>query len=79
MAGRYNQAGTVLEEVRPYKLAGRLQLFTQLLNEEETSSSEENTSKGREESTTVDFAIFRGEYQQGKRGVNYCGLCQAKQ
>jgi hypothetical protein len=39
----------VQEEVLPYKLAGRLQLFIQLLHEEKTSSSEENTSKGREE------------------------------
>jgi hypothetical protein len=56
MAGRYNQAGTVREEVCPYKLAGRLQSFTQLLHEKKTSSSEENTSEGREESATVDFA-----------------------
>jgi hypothetical protein len=56
MAGRYNQAGTVLEEVPPYKLAGRLQSFTQLLQEEETSSSEESISEGREESATLDFA-----------------------
>jgi hypothetical protein len=56
MANRYNQAGIVREEVRPYKLAGRLQPDTQLLHEKETSSSEENTSKGREKSATVDFA-----------------------
>jgi hypothetical protein len=55
MAGWYNQAGTVREEVHPYKLARRLQSFTQLLHEEETSSSEESTSEGREESATVDF------------------------
>jgi hypothetical protein len=56
MAGPCNQARTVWEKVGPYKLASRLQLFTQLLHEEETSSSEENTSKGREESAAVDFA-----------------------
>jgi hypothetical protein len=56
MAGWYKQAGTVREEICPYKLAGRLQLYIQLLHEEETSSLEENTSKGREESATVDFA-----------------------
>jgi hypothetical protein len=56
MASRYNQAGTVREEVRPYKLAGRLQSFTQLLHEEKTSSSEESTSEDREETSTVDFA-----------------------
>jgi hypothetical protein len=41
MAERYNQDRTVREEVRPYKL---------------TSSSEESTSEGREESATGDFA-----------------------
>jgi hypothetical protein len=56
MAGRYNQAGTVREEVRPYKLACRLQSFTQLLHEEKTSSSEESTSEDREEPATMDFA-----------------------
>ncbi len=42
------RASTVREEVRPYKLAGRLQLITQLLHKEETSSSEESTSESRE-------------------------------
>jgi hypothetical protein len=46
----------VWEEVRPYKLASRLQFSTQLLHEEKTTSSEENTSEDREEPATVDFA-----------------------
>jgi hypothetical protein len=52
MGSWYNQAGTVL----PYKLASRLQFSTQLLNEEKTTSSEENTSEDREEPAIVDFA-----------------------
>jgi hypothetical protein len=56
MAGWYNQAGTEQEEVRPQKLASRLQSFTRLLHEEEISSSEESTSKGRTKPATVDFA-----------------------
>jgi hypothetical protein len=60
MAGQYNQAVTVPERIRPYKLASRLQLFTKLLHEEKTSPSEgktppseENTSKDREESANT--------------------------
>jgi hypothetical protein len=53
---RYNQAGTVQEDVGPYKLAGRLQFFTQLLHEKKTLSSEEGTSEDREELAIVDFA-----------------------
>jgi hypothetical protein len=56
MAGQYNQAEKVCEKVRPYKLVGRLQPVTQQLHKEETSSSEKSTSKGREESATVNFA-----------------------
>jgi hypothetical protein len=56
MAGRYNQAGTVWEEVCPYKLAGRLQSFTQLLYKNKTSPSQESTIEDREEPATVDFA-----------------------
>jgi hypothetical protein len=48
MASWYNQAGTVREEVRPYKLASRLQFSTQQVHEEKTTSSKENTSKDRE-------------------------------
>ncbi len=55
MADRYNQAGTVREEVCPFMLAGRLQPFTQPLHEKGTSPSE-NTSKNREEPATVGFA-----------------------
>jgi hypothetical protein len=55
MAGRYNNAGTVREEVRPYKLAGRHWPVTQLHKEEKTSS-EKNTSEVREEPATVDLA-----------------------
>jgi hypothetical protein len=43
-------------QVRPYKLASRLWPVNQRLHEEETTSSEENTSKIREEPATVDFA-----------------------
>jgi hypothetical protein len=56
MASRHNQAGTVQEEVCPYKLAVRLQSFTQLLHEEKASPSDESTSEDREEPATVDFA-----------------------
>jgi hypothetical protein len=56
MASRYNQARTIREEVCPYELASRLQFSTQLLHEEKTTSSEENTSEDRVEPATVDFA-----------------------
>jgi hypothetical protein len=52
----YNQAGTVRDQVLSYKLASRLQFSTQLLHEEKSTSSEENTSEDREEPATVDFA-----------------------
>jgi hypothetical protein len=58
MAGQCNQARTVREEARPYKLASRLQSFTRLLHEETTSPSEgyKNTIKDREEPAIEDFA-----------------------
>jgi hypothetical protein len=54
MAGRYNQAGTVREEVRPYKLAGRLQPSLSYYTRRR-QHLQEITNKVREEPATVDF------------------------
>jgi hypothetical protein len=49
MTSRYDQIGTAQEQVRPNKLASRLQFSTQLLHEEKAPPSEENTREDREE------------------------------
>jgi hypothetical protein len=45
MAGQYNQAGTVREAFRPYKLAGKLHLLLSICTRRREHLQKENTSK----------------------------------
>jgi hypothetical protein len=66
MAERYNQAETVQEVVRPYKLAGRLYPLLSIYTRRR-QHLQENTSEVREEPATLDFARLK---QQGDASLD---------
>jgi hypothetical protein len=70
MAGRYNQAGTVREVVRPYKLASRLQLALSIYTRRRQHLQKENISE--EQRGASHYGLLPGLYS--KEMLHYSGL-----